>query len=817
MLRLKRTALGLLLCMVAMPALAADAQIESIEVAPTTVRLSSRRAVQHLLVSGQAPQPDSRARIDVTARSTFASSNPQVASVDAAGVVTPQGPGATEIVVRYGDHQSSVKVEVAELAEQDPIDFNGEVIAALSKAGCSSGACHGSPQGKNGFRLSLRGFDPAFDYDVLTREAWARRVNTYAPDESLILQKALGKLAHQGGVRFRAEDAVHDVLRTWIAQGCQASSSERKLLELQVIPETRRLHTSHPQQQVIALAHFSDGTVRDVTNLAVFESSEPELASVTENGLVDFHGTAQATILVRYLDLIRGSNLTFVEHDPQFKFQSPPVANEIDRHVFAMQQQLQLVPAGLCSDEVFLRRVYLDAIGIIPTAAEAQRFLDSTDPQKRAKLVDELLQREEFAQFWAMKWADVMRGSKVTISERGVHSFHRWLVDHFREDRPLTEFAREILTGQGNTLNHPEANFYRVARTPEDAAEATAELFLGVRIQCAKCHNHPFEAITQDDYYGLAAFFARVKFKGSQFGRDDEIVYLVRSGEVRHPTRNTNMTPTLFGDAVEVEDPDVDRRELLADWLASADNPYFAAATANRIWFHLFGQGIVEPVDDFRATNPPSNPALLGALADLFVQEGFRIKPVVRAILNSHTYQLSAHGAVEQSRQAAPADRYFTQTSVRMLSAEQTLDAISAATGVPAAFPGYPEGTLAIQLAEGAVDHPFLNAFSKPVRDVICECAREDEPSLSRVIHLLNNPEILSNMAGEGSRVSRLIDAKLSDAELVEQLYLGTMSRRPTEREQALFAELCQELDRKTALLDLQHALLMSNEFLLRH
>lgn len=807
------------------PMAAAERAVSSLQLSPATFTLASSRSRQQLLVSGRFAAADPREEADLTSKATFESLVPSVALVTSTGIVIPNGFGTARIIARYAGQEAEAEVHVRGIAEPDPIDFGTEVVAVLSRAGCNSGACHGSPQGKNGFRLSLRGFDPAVDYTSLAREAFGRRTDALSPDDSLVLQKGLARISHKGGVRFRPTDPTYQLLRTWIAQGCRSSgfggdpsSTPLQLERLEVLPARRRLASAYPRQRLVARAHYGDGTVRDVTHLAVFTSSDPAAATVTADGFVEFQTTSATTILVRYLDQIRGAELTYVDRDPKFTYASPPAVNFIDEHVFAKQKDLQLLPAARASDPVFLRRVYLDTIGTLPTAAEAQRFLDAPEADKRAKLIDDLLEREEFAWFWALKWADVMRGSDVTISRRGVHSFHRYLVKLFRDDKPFNQFAREALTSLGNTLHRPAANFHRIARTPEDAAEAMAQLFLGVRIQCAKCHNHPFEAITQDDYYGLAAYFARVKFKGQQFGLDDEIVYLDRRSEMRHPTRKENVSPVAFGEPAGELGPESDRRHVLVDWLIRKDNPYFAQATVNRIWFHLFKQGIVDPVDDFRKTNPPSNRELLDALAQAFVAGGYRVKPIVRTILNSNTYQLSSNPARQQSPQAAPAEGYFTHAAVEMLSAEQVLDAISAATGVPASFQGFPPGTRAIELAEGAVDHPFLQAFSKPVRDVICECAREDEPSLNQVLHLVNNPKILGDIASDKSRVSRWVASDMSDAEVLDAIYLSTLSRRPTSGERQLVAGyVAQAEDRLAAYHDLQHALLNSNEFLLRH
>ncbi len=813
-------------------ALSAADPAPAFRVEPAQIELIGHRSSQQLLVSTQFSDGTFA---DVTREASYQSAVPAVALVTADGRVIPRGHGSTEIIVRHEGHEARVAVKVSRYTLADPPDFATEVIAALSKAGCNQGACHGSPQGKGGFRLSLRGFDPSLDYATLTHEDFGRRTNPTSPDESLILKKSLGELPHLGGKRFRPIDAEYQVLRGWIENGCRPSlppaaapqpgnpaklgaPGAPRLVRLEILPAARRLAQGQPRQQLVARAHFDDGRIRDVTDLSVFTTSEREAATVSASGLVEFRRTAESSFLVRYLDRITGVRLSYIERDPAFVFRSSPEANAVDRLVFAKQRDLQLLPAGLAGDDVFLRRVYLDVIGTLPKPDEARRFLDSSEPQKRARLIDELLGRDEYADFWALKWADLMRGSDVTISRRGVHSFHRYLVERFRADRPFDEFARETLTSLGNTLHKPGANFHRIARTPEEAAEAAAQFFLGVRIGCAKCHNHPFEALTQDDYYGLAAYFARVKFKGKQFMVDDETVYLDRSGEVRHPTKNVNMAPAAFGEPAGELRPDDDRREALVRWLARPDNPYFARSTVNRVWYHLFGRGIVEPVDDFRDTNPPSNPELLDMLAAEFVNAGFRLKPVLRMILNSSTYQLEARPVEKQSQFAASAEPYFTCAVPRMLTAEQILDAVTAVTGIAEEFPGYPRGTRAIELAEGAIEHPFLKAFAKPVRDVTCECAREDDPSLSQVIHLLNNRDIVQNIKSPASHLSRWLAAGKNDDEVAELVYLATLSRRPLPRERELIrAHLAAVGDRAAGFYDVQHALLNSNEFLLRH
>jgi len=784
-------------------------------VAPPTFALHGVRARQQLLVT----QPTTAGReADVTHVANYESLDSKIAEVTPEGVVIPHVNGATTIRIVVHNRVATADVSVTGCDAPAPVDFRAEVIAALSKAGCSQGACHGSPQGKGGFRLSLRGFDPALDLQTLGRDFGGRRTNLFEPDASLILRKGSGRMAHQGGVRFKPTDATYQTLLSWIEEGCRDTAQTRKLTALEVIPAKRKLALGHPQQQIMALARFNDGSVEDVTHRAVFSTGMDSAYRVSADGLVTFKQTAEASVLVRYLEQVRNAELTYIDDDPDYAFRGPASQGEIDEHVFAKQRSLQLQPAPLASDEVFLRRVFLDVIGTLPTESEARAFLASTAADKRSRLIDDLLARDDFAKFWALKWADVMRGNRNSISERGVHSMHRYLTANFTEDRPFNEVAREILTSLGNTLHQPAANFYRVARTPDDAAESFGQLFLGVRINCAKCHNHPFEAITQSDYYGLAAYFAQVKLKGKQFGKDDEIVYLNRTGNVQHPTTKATLQPVVFGVPAGELTPDDDRRARLADWLTNPDNRHFARSTVNRIWYHLLGKGIVEPVDDFRDTNPPSNPALLDALARKFASSGYRFRPVIRDILNSQTYQLSGHNPAPQSPKAANPARYFTQAAVRIHTAEQAIDAISAAVGVPEKFPGYPLGTRAIELAEGSVENDFLMSMSRPIRDAACDCAREEDPSLGAVLHLLNNGDLVERIKSPESRIGRLLAAKKPVPEIVESMYLSTLSRRPTAAEQKLAADhLAESADAAAGLQDLQHALLNSSEFLLRH
>ena len=786
---------------------------ESIDIFPQEIGFTSADA-QRFVVSGFF---EDESASDLTGLASCFSSDVNVVTVDN-GRLIPVGNGEAEIVAEFRDLRAIATVTVTQFETPRIIDFRTDVIGALSRGGCNQGACHGSPQGKNGFRLSLRGFDPDIDYSELTRDLYGRRVNTGEPDRSLMLLKATGQVPHEGGRRFRHDDPAFRTLSHWISQGCRDSRSPAKLTRLEVYPSRRRLHRSGPRQRLMVRAHYSDRPVQDVTDYAVFTAADDSEAAVSQDGLVRFESTAAGAVLVRFLDRIETVSLTWISPDPEFEFVSPPVANFVDEKVFARQRELQLQPAALCSDAVFLRRVCLDLTGGIPTPDDAREFLDSSDPDKRGKLIDRLLEQPGYANFQALHWADVMRGNRGAISERGVHNFHRYLVAGFAGDRPFVETASEILTSLGNTIHEPAANFYRISRTPVDAAESFSQLFLGVRVQCAKCHNHPYESISQRDYYGLAAYFARVKLKGQRFGLDDETVFLARSGEVKFPQTGEIVSPAAFGALGSALQPDEDRRQRLAMWLSDPANPFFARSVVNRVWQHMMGQGIVEPVDDFRDSNLPSSPELLDALAEYFVASGYRFRPLIRTIVNSSTYQLSADSPRTRSPRAASPERYFTRAVVKMLSAEQLIDAIAMATGIPERFGRYPVGTKAIELAEGDVDHRFLQAFTKPIRDVACDCARETDPTLAQVMHLLNNAGILSRIDSEENRLAQWLDARFSDERIVESLYLATLSRRPNTEELKLAGRyVAAAQDRTEAFRDLQHALLNSNEFLMRH
>jgi hypothetical protein len=778
---------------------------------PSAAKLDGPRSQQTLIVTALYEGDSAR---DLTRVSEFISEDPQVATVSSAGVITPQASGTTNVVVKVAGKEFRVPVTVQDMDKPAPVEFVNHVTAVLSKAGCSMGACHGSPSGKNGFRLSLRGYDPVLDLETLSKEVFGRRTNRLTPDESLILRKPVGRVPHEGGVRMAINSPEYQLLRDWIAQGLQGDpGGTPHLQKLQVLPERRVLTEPANSQQIVALAHFSDGSVRDVTPLAVFTSSNEEVGKVSDTGLVDGRLTGETAILVRYLDQIATAHITFLKPAADFSWIDPPENNYIDKHAFAKMKMLQILPADLCSDEEFMRRASLDATGSLPMPAEVRQFLADQDPAKRAKLIDRLLEQPAFYDFWTLKLADVLRSNRKAIQEKGVHVFQRWIHDSLVADKPFDQFVRDLLVAEGNSYKNPAVNYYRVSRDPQNSVETTAQLFMGVRIQCAKCHNHPFEKWTQNDYYGLAAFFARVKYKPGPEATE-EIVYVDRAGEVTQPRTGQQMPPKFLGGPAPEVPTGQDLRTALAQWLTSADNPFFAKAAANRIWFHVMGRGIIDPPDDVRDSNPPSNEELLDALTQDFIAHKFSIKHLVRTIMNSRVYQLSAETNNWNKDDVA----YFSHAQVKMLTAEQLLDAICTATDLPEKFAGLPVGTRATQLPDPEVKHPFLMTFGQPNRELACECERESDSSLSQALQMINGPLVAGKLRDANNRIGKLLAANRSDAEIAHDLYLATLSRAPREPELKAIADHIQAAaDRRKALEDVHWALLNSKEFLFRH
>ncbi|MCP4815397.1 MAG: DUF1549 domain-containing protein [Planctomycetaceae bacterium] len=783
-----------------------------IEVHPGTIKLTSSRQFRQLVVT--AHYADGQLQ-DITRVAEIVSANPQVAEVEK-GIVRPRGNGTSELLVKAGGQEAKVAVQIAGQKSTEAVSFAYETLAALSKQGCNAGACHGSPSGKGGFRLSLRAFDAALDQVTLIREDFGRRTNVLDASESLLLLKPLMKVAHGGGRQIRKTDYSYGLLENWISEGCKLDPEKQaRCVRIEVYPSSGRvLQRPAHTQQLSVLAHYSDGSIRDITPLAVYTSSDTEVALVDEDGLVVGQDRGQAAVIVRYLEFIESSFLTFVKDVEGYEWVDVPTNNYVDQHVHAKLKQLKYLPSELCSDEEFIRRLYLDVIGFLPSTEELVAFAQNPAADKRSKLIDQLLGRPEHAKFWALKWGDLLRLTNSQVGGDGVYKYYRWLERSLRENMPYDQFAEELLTATGSTMNNPPANFYRTAGDTNDCVETISQIFLGARLQCAKCHNHPFERWTQDNYYGMAAFFNRVQRKKTR--RADELfVWTTNTGEVTQPRTGKQMKPWLpiVGD-VEKETGN-DRREIFATWLTGKDNPYFGKIEVNRIWSHLLGRGIVDPPDDFRDTNPPSNADLLDALAKDFSEHGYDRQHMMRVILNSRVYQMSFRPNSFNETDT----KYFSHFQPRLLSAEQLLDAICHVTNVSEQFGSLPAGIKATQLpAPDLVKHDFLRIFGQPERQTVCACERSTESNLGMAIQFFNGPLVYNKLRNEKNRFRELITAKKTDEEIVDSLYKAAVCRPPTKTEmEASLKHIKSKEDRILALEDVCWAILNTNEFLFQH
>ncbi len=793
----------------------------SLVVYPPTVEFTGPRSRVQVLVTGHYPGGGVR---DLTHFCEIACEGPGLLDVAPGGYLSPNKNGSSTLTIKAGTQTARVRVTVKDHDKAQPVSFRHDVIAALNVGGCNAGACHGTPSGKNGFKLSLRGFDPDADFIQLTRDVLGRRTDRHFPEASLVYQKALGRVPHEGGQRYLPKSVPAQALRDWLAQGLRDDAPRLpELKSIELLPGSRVQSSPARFQQLAVIGRFSDGTSRDVTRLTVFSSSDTSIADVNVKGLVEFKGTGEVAILARYLMELQTVRLTYLEPRPGFVWTSPPENNYVDKHVFAKLKMLSIPPSGLCSDDEFVRRAYLDLCGVLPKTDEVRRFLASPDRDKRAKLVDELLARPEYADFWTLKWSDVLRSTRKTIQVKGTHVFQAWLRNHFKKDTGFNVVTQQLLTASGNSYTNPPSNYYRIARAPQELAETTAQLFFGIRMQCAKCHNHPFERWTQDDYYSMAAWFARVRQKRDprQPGPapnvvGSELIYADRDGEVKQLRTGRVMAPKFLGGATPVIPKGRDRRPVLAQWLTSGDNPFFAKSTVNRIWYHLNGRGIVDPVDDFRDSNPSANDELLDALARDFVANKFSFKHLIKVIMTSRTYQLSAQANADNKDD----NKYFSHATTKMLPAEVLLDALCDAMEVPEKFPGLPLGTRAIQLPDGDVNHPFLKTFGQPARELACECERESDSNLAQALQLINGPTLNEKLRAPNNRIGRLLLKKLTDRELLNELYLTTLSRLPDSEEVKIsldYVGKAKAADKRKAWEDVQWALFNTKEFVFRH
>lgn len=703
------------------------------------------------------------------------------------------------------------------------ISFNHEVLPILSKQGCSQGSCHGAPHGKGHFRLSLRAFDPSLDSHTIFREELGRRINPIEPEKSLLLLKPTMAIAHEGGQALKVDSFEYNLIRDWIREGSPTPEDEAKCVKLEIQPGGSKLmQWPDFDLQLTARATFSDGSSRDVTRLAVFTTSDENVAVVNPLGKVTGKSRGQAAILVRYLEQVQSIHMTFSRKPEGFVWKAPPPVNYIDEKVLEKLRLLHYTPSPLISDSTFVRRIHLDLTGLLPKTDVVQTFLADDTADKRPQLIERLLDSPDYAKYWARKWGDLLRLSRKQIGEGAVYKFADWLEQSIAVNQPYDEFARDLLTAKGSSLLNPEANFIRTTINAEDAMESTSQLFLGSRIQCAKCHNHPFERWTQDNYYGLTAFFARTKTK--QLGKSGEtFIWNAKEGEVKHPVSGKHLPPWVPDTGTFELPPEKDRREIFAEWLTKPGNPFFAKVEVNRIWASLMGIGIVEPFDDFRDTNPPSNEPLLEALAKDFVESGFNRRDLIRKIVNSNAYQTSG----ESNDFNRDDTRFFSFRQPRRLEAEQLVDALGQVTGKPMKFLGVPVTVKAVHLPAPDLaqknrsmigDIEFLKVFGQPERQTVCSCERAGDAGLGQALQLFNGQLFNSMLTAGDSLFRKALSDKKPLSEIVESLHLSALSRFPNEKEKAIaLAYLEKATDKGKALEDLCWAILNRNEFLFNH
>ncbi len=753
---------------------------------------------------------------DLTRKAKYSADKAGVVRITGEGYVRPAGKGETTITVEALGQQKQVRVVVGDFDETKPLHFANDIVPLLSRHGCNAGGCHGRALGQNGFKLSLFGFDVEFDYNALVKEARGRRLFPAAPDNSLLLTKATGRVPHGGGKRLDPASEDYRTLARWIKQGSpRGDETSSTLTKLTMIPEQRVLERK-AEQQLAVLAHYSDGTVRDVTRQAQFQSNEIVVAGVDGDGLVrTFELAGDATVMARYM----GQVTTFRALVPLGKnvAQAPafPANNYIDTLAAARWKKLGIVPSELCTDSEFIRRVHLDVCGRLPTPEEVRAFLKDTQADKRAKLIDRLLQDRDYAAHFAMRWGNILRNASLAGSEQAAYAFHDWMRDMIGRNRPYDEFVRGVVAVSGEWQEAPAVNWYWQMRDDQlhQPVADTAQVFLGLRLQCAKCHHHPYERWGQEDYYGLAGFFTRLGRKGLG---EPPPYYSSRTrtnGEINPRTGKPIEPKLLDGPELKVP-PDEDPRHKLVDWMAEPNNPFFAKAFVNRTWGHFMGRGLVDPVDDMRETNPPSNPELLDALAQDFVKHKFDMKHVVRTICNSRTYQLSATPNEYNQHDKQNHARFYG----RRMIAEVLHDAVDQASGTRTQFGRMSKQARAVDLPHENFGSYFLDVFDRPPRSSPCECARSNGASLSQVLHLAISGNVENKVGSGNGRVAKLVQRKAPTAEAIEELYLAAYARVPTASEQQRGAEyLARQTDARRGLEDLLWALLNSREFMFNH
>jgi hypothetical protein len=794
----------------------------SLRIVPSDVVLATAGQSQHFLVLARSP---GGLEEDVTAQSTLVSSAPEVASVDARlGLLTARKRGQSEIRVRVGRLQSSTIVKVGDRPMEVPVQFSPDVISILTTKGCNNSGCHGSPAGQSGFKLSLFGYDVAADRDMILQQHGGRRVDMSNPEKSLLLRKPLFDVPHGGGRLMTRDSDEYKTILKWLQQGGRLDADGPRVSRLDLFPTESVLTGTGARMRVVVIGRLSDGTTRDMTREVRYSSNEETVASVGPDGVITAGANGLATVLARGMGKVSAVQVGVVQRRADAEFPKLIANNFIDELVYEKQRKLNVRPAPLCSDREFVRRVFLDTIGVLPTPDEVERFLNDREPGKRERLIESLLDRPEYADLWTVKFEDWFRNNQLNSQGRSMGIFKEWIRDWLAQDRPYDEVVRALITSKGDTFGNPAANFWHPATDfmlkrfdVNKVTPTVSRLFLGIRLECAECHNHPLENFTQDDFYGVSAFFARMRVKHgtAEYRRT---WFLDEEGEIEHPVSKKPVRPKILSGNEPAFAADDDRRVALANWITSPGNPYFARATVNRIWNEYFQAGIVEPFDDFRSTNAPTNRELLDRLAACFSDSGFRLKALHRVILNSRTYQLSSRR--KDGTGATLEHLLFARYQARQLPAETLLDSIAQVTGVPHAFRNYPVGMRAMEVhVPDSPDH-FLVTFGLPRRDILCE--RTKSPTLSQALHMINGETIMQKIQKEDNVLAAYLKKGWSDEQIVEALYLRAYARPllDTERDairEFLNAEISAGRSRRRALEGVLWSVLNSMEFKVNH
>jgi hypothetical protein len=783
--------------------------IVDVVVYPQQVHLSSSQDRQTLVV--QATYADGITR-DVTPQATLNLADPDRASLEGR-LLKPLADGDTTLTATFAGRAVSVPVHVERAGETAPVSFKLDVMPVFMKAGCNTGSCHGAARGKDGFRLSLFGFDPDGDHHRLTREISGRRLNLALVEESLLVEKAINAVPHTGGAKIKKGDEYHAALIRWLEAGAPADKGPvPAVVSLELFPPSGVMDGENETQQLTVRAKYADGSDRDVTSLAVFITNNDNSATVSQDGVVTAKNRGEAFITARFETHTVGSQFIVLPKGLAFQWANPPANNYVDEAINRKLLRLRINPSDLCTDEEFLRRVHLDICGTLPSSDEYSAFVQSTDSSKREHLVDSLLERKEFVEMWVMKWSELlMIRTSNQVTYKAMLLYYSWLQQRIQANVPIDELFRELIASKGGTFSNAATNYYQNELDTLKVAENVAQVFLGMRIQCAQCHNHPFDRWTMEDYYGFANFFAQIGRKPGEDSRET-VVFNSGSGDVKHPVGGRVVPPKFLGG----EQPDLagrDRREVVAGWLTSPDNQYFSRNLVNIVWAHFFGPGLINDVDDVRITNPPVNAELLDELARRFVDYKYDFKKLVRDICTSRTYQLST----KTNETNATDDRNFSHALLRRVRAEVLLDMVTAVTDTQNKFSGLPIGARAVQIADGNTSTYFLTTFGRATRGTVCSCEVKMEPNLSQALHLLNGDTVQGKIQA-GAVIKKMLDAKQTPEQIIEELYIRAFVRRPTDKEkQELVAIVAAEPNQQQALEDGFWAILNSREFVFNH